>query len=62
MARLLKLLIIDELTCKSIMQTTAEACGKQTHEQTMTEMNVETHSGLFYESPVCRNMFMCDLL
>lgn len=69
-ARLLKLLIIDELTCKSIMQTTTEACGKKTHEQTMIEMNTETHvlvwfcslSSLFYESPVCRNMFICDLL
>lgn len=34
LARLLKWLIIDECTCKSILQTTIEACGKQTQEQT----------------------------
>lgn len=43
LARLLKLLIIDECTCKSIMQKTREACGKQTHEQTMTEMSIDTY-------------------
>lgn len=39
----LKLLIIDELKCKSIMQTTTEDWGKQTHEQPMIKMNTGTH-------------------
>lgn len=43
-ARLLRLLIIDDLTCKSIMQTCRQPrrlCGKQTRRQTA----LETHTG-----------------
>lgn len=46
-AGLRKLLIIDELTCKSIMQTSTEACSKQTHLVWFSSL-----SFLFYESPM----------